>query len=158
MLGSKTSFILWKLVIFSILFPDIWGATIRRMPTGLKVLLDFAGRLWTAALRPDQILKQALCLTCPVVGRRTNKIVFWKRIIWIYNCYEGSKIVVVNNNNNNNKDAPTLLGLLDTNGSPNVGQTTGPNNNQQQQKKRTFRRVDFVVPADHGLELKEIGK
>ena len=43
------------------------------MPTGPKVFLDLAGRVWAAVLRPDP-LKNALCRTCPVVGRRTDKV------------------------------------------------------------------------------------
>ena len=44
----------------------------------------------------------------------------------------------------------------DTNGSPNIGQTTQPYNNQQ--KKRTYKIVNFAVPADHTLKLKESEK
>ena len=36
------------------------------------------------------------------------------------------------------------------------GQKTRPNNNQQ--KKRTCKIVDFAVPADHRIELKECEK
>ena len=36
-------------------------------------------------------------------------------------------------------DAQTPLGFWDTNGSPNLGQTTWPYNNQQQQQKRSWR-------------------
>ena len=46
----------------------LWGVL-----TGPKVFLDLAGRVWAAALRPDPLLKKALCRTCPVVGRRINK-------------------------------------------------------------------------------------
>ena len=45
------------------------------------------------------------------------------------------------------------LGLWDTNGSPDLGQTTRPYNNQQ--KERTSGIVDFAVPADNRVELKE---
>ena len=41
----------------------------------------------------------------------------------------------VNNNNNNNN-----------------------NNNQQQQKKKTCKIVDFAVPSDHRIKLKECEK
>ena len=50
----------------------------------------------------------------------------------------------------------TALGFRDTKGSPNLGQTTKPYNNQQ--KKRTCRIVDFAVPADHRIKLKESEK
>ena len=30
------------------------------VPTGPKVFLDFAGRVWAAALRPDPLLKKSL--------------------------------------------------------------------------------------------------
>ena len=46
--------------------------------------------------------------------------------------------------------------LWDTDGSPNLGQKTRPNNNQQ--KKRICKIVDFAVPADHWIELKECEK
>ena len=39
------------------------------------------------------------------------------------------------------------------NGSPNLGQTTRPN--ESQRKKRTYRMVDFAIPADHRVKLKE---
>ena len=41
--------------LFAILFPGVWGTLIWRMPTGPKVFLDFAGRVWAAALRPDPL-------------------------------------------------------------------------------------------------------
>ena len=44
--------------LFAALFFGVWGAPIRRMPTGLKELLDFVGRMWTAALRPDPLSKR----------------------------------------------------------------------------------------------------
>ena len=40
----------------------------------------------------------------------------------------------------------------------NLSQTARPYNNQQKEKKkkkRTCRIVDFAVPADHGVKLKE---
>ena len=62
------------------------------------------------------------------------------------------------------------MGLRHTNGSPNLGQKTRPYSNQQQQqkkkkkkekrkkKKRTCKIVDFTVPADHRIKLKESEK
>ena len=41
-------------------------------------------------------------------------------------------------------------------GSPNPGQKTGFNNYQE--KKRTCKIVDFAVPADHRIKLKESEK
>ena len=43
-----------------------------------------------------------------------------------------------------------------TNRTPNLGQTTRLYINQQ--KKRTFRIMDFAVPADHRVKLKESEK
>ena len=48
------------------------------------------------------------------------------------------------------------MGLWYTHGSPNLGQKTRPYNNQQ--KKRTCNIVDFAVPADHKIKLKEYEK
>ena len=48
------------------------------------------------------------------------------------------------------------MGLWHTHGSPNLGQKTRPNNNQQ--KKRTCKIVDFAVPADYRIKLKECEK
>ena len=45
------------------------------------------------------------------------------------------------------------LGFWDTNESSNLGQTTRLSDSQQ--KKRTYRIVDFAVPADHRVKLKE---
>ena len=42
-------------------------------------------------------------------------------------------------------------------GSPNLSQKTRPNNNQQK-KKRICKIVDFTVPADHRIKLKESEK
>ena len=54
------------------------------------------------------------------------------------------------------------MGLWHTNGSPNLGQKTRPYNNhqqqQQQQQKRICKIVDFAVPADHRIKLKECEK
>ena len=56
------------------------------------------------------------------------------------------------------KDTQTPLRFRDTNGSPNLSQTTRSYNNQQQQKKRTCTIVDFAVPADRRVKLKECEK
>ena len=53
-------------------------------------------------------------------------------------------------------DAQTPLEFWDTNGSPNLSQTTRPYNSQQ--KKRTCEIVDFGVPADHSVQVKESKK
>ena len=50
----------------------------------------------------------------------------------------------------------TPLGFWDTNGSPNLGQTTRPYNNHR--KERTWRIVDFAIPADHIVEWKKCQK
>ena len=47
--------------------------------------------------------------------------------------------------------------LFHTNGSPNLVKITRPYNNQQK-KKRTCKIVDFAVPADHRIKLKECEK
>ena len=53
----------------------------------------------------------------------------------------------------------TPMGLWQTNGSPNLIQKTRLYGNQQQQKKKkTCRIVDFAVPADHRIKLKECEK
>ena len=48
------------------------------------------------------------------------------------------------------------MGLWHTNGSRNLGQKTTPYNNKQ--KKRTWKIVDFAVPGDHRIKLKESEK
>ena len=48
------------------------------------------------------------------------------------------------------------MGLWHIHVSPNPGQKTRPYNNQQ--KKRTCKIVDFAVPADHRINLKECEK
>ena len=48
----------------------------------------------------------------------------------------------------------TPTGLRHTNGSPNLGQKTRPSH----QKKRTWKIVDFAVPAGHWVRLKESEK
>ena len=50
-----------------------------------------------------------------------------------------------------------LLWDWHTHGSPNLDQKTRPYNNQQQ-KKRICKIVDFAVPADHTINLKECEK
>ena len=53
-------------------------------------------------------------------------------------------------------NAQNSQGSWDTNGSPNLGQMTRPCNNQQQQlKKGTCRIMNFNIPADHRVKLKE---
>ncbi len=47
--------------------------------------------------------------------------------------------------------------LYHTNGSPNLSQTTRHYNNQEK-KKRIWKIVDFAVPADHRIKLKECNK
>ena len=47
------------------------------------------------------------------------------------------------------------MGLWHTHGSPNLGQKTRP---YRQQKKRICKIVDFAVPADHRIKLKECEK
>ena len=49
------------------------------------------------------------------------------------------------------------MGLWHTNRSPNSVQKTRLNNNQQK-KKRICKIVDFAVPADHRIKLKECEK
>ena len=47
------------------------------------------------------------------------------------------------------------MGLWNIHGSPNLGQKTRPYNNK---KKRICKIVDFVVPTDHRIKLKEFEK
>ena len=49
-------------------------------------------------------------------------------------------------------------GIWHLNGSLNLGQKTRPYNNQQKKKKRTCKIVDFAVPAEHRIKLKECEK
>ena len=51
----------------------------------------------------------------------------------------------------------TPLGFWHTNGSPNLGQTTRPYI-KNEKKKRTCKIVDFAIPADHKVKLKESEK
>ena len=46
--------------------------------------------------------------------------------------------------------------MIIINGSPNLGQKTRSHSNQQ--KKRTRKIVDYAVPADHRIKLKESEK
>ena len=48
------------------------------------------------------------------------------------------------------------MGLWHKHGSPNSGQKTRPYNNQQ--KKRICKIVNFAVPTDHIIKLKECKK
>ena len=54
-------------------------------------------------------------------------------------------------------DAQTPMRFWDTNGSPNLGQTTGSYNQQQKKKKKkiTCKIVDFAVPTDHKMKFIE---
>ena len=49
------------------------------------------------------------------------------------------------------------MGLWHTHGSPNLDQKTRPYNNQQKKKKkeRICKIIDFAVPAEHRIKLKE---
>ena len=55
-------------------------------------------------------------------------------------------------------DTYTPMGLWHTHGSSNLGKKTRSYNNQQQQKKRIYKVVDFAIPADHRIKLKECEK
>ena len=55
------------------------------------------------------------------------------------------------------RNTQTLMGLWNTNGSPNFGQKTRSYNNQQK-KKETCKVVDFAGSADHRIKLKECEK
>ena len=49
--------------------------------------------------------------------------------------------------------------LWHTDGPPNLNQITRPNNNQPKKKQnRTCKIVDFAVPAEHRIKLKECEK
>ena len=50
----------------------------------------------------------------------------------------------------------TPRGLWHTHGSPNLGQKSRPYNNQQ--KKRICKFVDFAIPGNHRIKLKECEK
>ena len=53
----------------------------------------------------------------------------------------------------------TPMGLWHTHGSLNLGQKTRPYNNQQKKKKkRICKIVDFAVPVDYRIKLKECEK
>ena len=49
------------------------------------------------------------------------------------------------------------MGIWHTDGSPSLSQKTRPNNNQQK-KKRTCKIVDFAVPTDRRIKLKDCEK
>ena len=49
-------------------------------------------------------------------------------------------------------DAQSSLGFWDTNGSPNLGQTSRPCDSH---KKKNSRIVKFAVPTDHRVKIKE---
>ena len=49
------------------------------------------------------------------------------------------------------------MGLWHTNGSPNLGQKTRPNN-PPHQKKEYCKIVNFAIPADRRIKLKECEK
>ena len=51
-----------------------------------------------------------------------------------------------------------IIIIITTHGSLNLGQKTRPNNNQQKKKKKNCKIVDFTVPADHIIKLKECEK
>ena len=52
----------------------------------------------------------------------------------------------------------TPMGLWYINGWPNLGQKTRPYNNQQKKKEKICKIVDFDIPADHRIKLKECEK
>ena len=52
----------------------------------------------------------------------------------------------------------TPVGLWYTNGSPNLGPKTRSYNNQQKKKRNCHKIVDFAIPADHRIKLKECEK
>ena len=54
-------------------------------------------------------------------------------------------------------ETQTFLGFWDTNGSPNLGQTTKPFDIQQR-KKKNYQIGNFAVPGVHRVKLKEIEK
>ena len=79
------------------------------------------------------------------------------RISSFYEDTDNNKVTIQNNNNNNNNNNNINIyaTLTYTHGSPNLGQKTKHNNKQ---KKRTCKIVDFAVPADHRIKLKESEK
>ena len=54
--------------------------------------------------------------------------------------------------------AQTPVGLWYTNESPNLGPKTRSYNNPQKKKKKICKIVDFAVPVDHRIKLKECEK
>ena len=55
-------------------------------------------------------------------------------------------------------DAQSSLGFCDTNISLNLGKTTRTSDCQERKNNRICRIVDFAVPADHRVKLKESKK
>ena len=89
----------------------------------------------TALLRSARILRREL---------ETRKDLLSIRIEW--KSIRNSQIIII----------IIIMGLWHTNGSPNLGQTIRPYNNQQ--KKKICKIIDFVVPADHRIKLRECEK
>ena len=52
----------------------------------------------------------------------------------------------------------TPIGLWHTNRTPNLGQKTRPDNDQEKKKKINSKIVNFAVPTDHRIKLKESEK
>ena len=50
------------------------------------------------------------------------------------------------------------MGLWQTHRSPNIGPKTRPYNNLKKKKKKICKIVDYAVPADHRIKLKEYEK
>ena len=50
------------------------------------------------------------------------------------------------------------MGLWHSHESPNLGQKSRPYNNQQKKKREFVKIVDFAVPADNTIKLKEYEK
>ena len=87
------------------------------------------------------------------------------------NCARSSSLVILTNsicttlNLSWRMRRTNSSGIWHKNGSPNLGQTTRSHNNQQKKKKKkkkkrkkTCRIVNFAVPADHRVKLKESEK
>ena len=112
-----------------------FGTVTKRLVQGLKNL-DITGRMetvqTTALLKSTRILRRVLeswgdLLSLKLLG----KTISWR---W-YETLPRSK----------------MIRLIITNGSSNLGQMTS----DSQQIRRTCRIVDFDVPADHKIKLKE---
>ena len=65
---------------------------------------------------------------------------------------------ISNNDNNNNNNDDDDDDDDDGDNNNNLTQKTRPYNNQPQQKKRICKILDFAVPADHRIKLKECEK